>query len=84
MSQKIVKKDRDYGFYSGADLETALKIAKLQTLIKSGLIKENTAIQFLLMFLDQKRKAFFGTTATELTKLGFILGDPRKSISALK
>lgn len=83
MSQKIVKKDEDYGFYSGADLDTSIKVAKLKTLIKAGILPaDNKLITFMLSYLDQKRKAFFGSTATELTKLGFILGDERRTLTA--
>lgn len=86
MSQKIVAKNSDYGEYAGADLETALKMAKIKTLLTTGFIPKNLKplVTFYLVFLDQKRKAFFGATATELTKLGFILGDERKHLRATK
>lgn len=82
MSQKIVAKDHDYGDYSGADLETAMKISKIKTLIEAGIIKPSPLINLALTMLNQKRKAFFGSTSTELTKLGFILGDERVRKSA--
>lgn len=85
MSQKIVKKDEDYGFYSGADLETAIKISKLKTLIKAGYLpSDNEMVTFMLLYLEQRRKAFMGSMSTELTKLGFILGDERVFRSATK
>lgn len=86
MSQKIVKKDKDYGEYSGGNLTINDKIAKIRTLQKAGLVpkKLEPLVKFYLIYLDQQRKAFFGATSTELTKLGFILGDERKFISASK
>ncbi|HKJ30795.1 MAG TPA: hypothetical protein VKA34_03160 [Balneolales bacterium] len=82
MSQKIVKKDKTYGLFSGADLTTSLTIAKLKTALELNLIKESILTKTALTLLDYKRKAYFSSTCTELTKLGFILGDPRTTISA--
>lgn len=82
MSQRIVKNDQDYGDYSGADLTTALTLAKLKTALDMQIIKKTPITDLALKLLDHKRKAYFSSTCTELTKLGFILGDPRTIISA--
>ena len=86
MSQKIVKKDKDYGEYAGGSLMINERRAKLLTLKKAGLIPKRLEklIDFYLIYLDQQRKAFLGSVSTELTKLGFILGDERTYISASK
>lgn len=77
MSQDLVKKDSDYELYAGADLGTALKIAKIKTLLAVDLIPEEMLplVKLYLLYLNNKRKAFFGSTSGEITKLGFLLGD---------
>ena len=86
MSQKIVKKDKEYGEYAGGSLIINNRLAKILTLKKAELIPESLKplIDFYLIYLDQQRKAFVGSVSTELTKLGFILGDERTYISASK
>lgn len=86
MSQRIAKKDKDWKEYAGGNLIINDKISKLITLKKAGLIppKLNDLVDLALTYLEQQRKAHFGATSTELTKLGFILGDPRNKLSATK
>lgn len=77
MSAKVAVKDSDYSSYSGADLETALKLAKIDAVKKSGLLPEKLfpLLDLSRIFLDQKRKAIFASIGTtEISKLGFILG----------
>ncbi|MHC3128736.1 MAG: hypothetical protein IBV52_01480 [Candidatus Bathyarchaeota archaeon] len=82
LSQRLVKKDSEYREYAGADLMTALKIAKIDSLKESGLIPEKMMplVDFYRMYLVKKRKAFFASMSTELTKLGFLLGMDTKSL----
>ena len=77
MSQDIVKKDKEYAEYAGADLDTALKRAKINTLIAVGLIPKEMMplVSLYLIYLDKKRKAFFGSMSGEITKLGLLLGE---------
>lgn len=86
MSQRIVKKDKDWREYAGGNLIINDKIAKLMTLNKAGLIptKLKPLVSLALIYLEQQRKAHFGAMSTELTKLGFILGDPRNKLRATK
>lgn len=86
MSQKIQRKDNDYAEYAGGNLFINNRRAKILTLKKAGLIPEKLMpiIEFYLLHLEQQRKAFFGAACTEITKLGFLLGDERNYISASK
>ena len=81
MSAKIVSKvDREYGYYSGASLEIASQLAMIDTILKLGLVPERFVCLLKMMrtHLDQQRKAFFASVgASELTKLGFILGEEK-------
>ena len=85
MSQQIVaSKDPDYGQYSGASINIASKMALIDTLLKENVFPEQIKpmILFYRSFLDQQRKAFFSSVASEITKLGFILGLTHESKSA--
>lgn len=86
MSQNIAQRDNDYSVYSGADLQTADKIAKIQTVLKLKIFPKeiNILLKIMLVYLDQRRKAYFASTCSELTKLGFILGYKYESIKATK
>ena len=77
MSQTIAKKDKEYTEYAGADLETALKRAKINTLLAAGLIPEQLKpmVNLYLLYLDKKRKAFFGSMKGEITQLGLLIGE---------
>jgi hypothetical protein len=81
MSAEIVsKKDAEYGYYSGANWNIASKMAMVDTILKNNLV--TPSFQYLIKlyrsYLDQQRKAFFASVgSTEITKLGFIQGDPR-------
>lgn len=82
MSAKIVSdKDKEYGFYAGASLEIADKMAMIDAIKKTNLLPKSffPILELYRMFLDQKRKAFFASVgSTEITKLGFILGKEGK------
>lgn len=82
MSQEIAKKDKEYAEYAGADYDTALKRAKINTLIEAGLIPDRLRplIDFYLLYLDKKRKAFFGSMKGEITQLGLLLGEDTKTL----
>jgi hypothetical protein len=81
MSAEIVsKKDAEYSLYSGASWDTASKMALVDTILKNDLINPNLRfiIKLYRSYLNQQRKAFFASVgSTEITKLGFIQGDPR-------
>ena len=77
MSQKVVsQKDPDYALYSGAYYEEAHKMALIDVLLKNGFFAKEIIpfVKFYRLYLDQRRKAFFASTSSEITKLGFILG----------
>jgi len=79
MSADIVsKKDPEYQWYAGANFETASKIAVIDTMLKNRLIPKDMVmfVKLYRSYLQQQRKAFFASVgSTEITKLGFILGD---------
>jgi len=80
MSAEIVSKvDPEYAWYVGANPEVAEKMATIDTILKIGLIPEKLVpfVKLYRMYLDQKRKAYFSNLCTEITKLGFLLGDRR-------
>ena len=81
MSADIVsKKDPEYGWYAGASFDTASKMAMIDTMLKNKLISPKliVIVKLYRAYLDQQRKAFFSSVgSTEITKLGFILGDTR-------
>lgn len=85
VSNTKVKGGADYQFYAGASLNTALKIANIIALYRAGLIPKKLLpyVKLYLIQLDQTRKAEFASIGSDiLSKLGFILGDPRESIRA--
>jgi len=79
MSADIIsKRDAEYAYYAGGSFEIASKIAVIDTMLKNGLLPKEMIIFVKLYrsYLDQQRKAFFASIgSTEITKLGFILGD---------
>jgi len=80
MSADIVsKKDPEYGWYAGSSLDVARQMAVVDTFLKHGLLPASSIplVKLYRAYLDQLRKAFLSSTATEITKLGFILGDTR-------
>lgn len=81
MSAEISKKDPDYSQYSGGSLEISSKIALIDTILKERVLPETLTplVKLFRSFLVQQRKAFFASVgSTEITKLGFIQGDPRE------
>lgn len=81
LSQRLQDKDHIFGEYSGAHLQDALKLAKINALIESGLLPENELVKFIKIYIKHRQKAFFASTCSELSKLGFLLGSGRKTIS---
>lgn len=87
MSAQIVERDRDYGFYSGAEYGTAKSMATIDILLRNGLLSPKIVplVKLLRGYLNQQRKAFFASVgSTEITKLGFILGVAEDAISAVE
>jgi len=84
MSSKIIKKDATYQLYAGAELNAGYKMALVDVLLEHGLIPEQFKIPVKLYraYLDKQRKAFFASTCSEISKLGFLLGSQRKEIDA--
>lgn len=86
MSAEIVSKiDADYAKYAGGSFEIGSKIATIDVMLENNLIPQNIRIFIKLYreYLNKQRKAFFATIgSTEITKLGFIQGDPRKYVKA--
>ena len=72
MSQQISKKDPSYGLYAGAYLDDAYTLALLNVIEERKMFpgfEKHTG--FLKAYLSERRKAFFASTSTEITKLGF-------------
>jgi len=86
MSAFIVKhKDPEYGYYAGANAYIADRMAKIDFLLKNNLVSPDAQIILKLIraYLNQQRKAFFASVGcTEITKLGFIQGDPTIELDA--
>ena len=86
MSAEIVSKiDPDYAHYAGGSFEIGSKIATIDMMLENNLIPQNMRILIKIYreHLNKQRKAFFATIgSTEITKLGFIQGDPRKYVKA--
>jgi hypothetical protein len=85
MSQDITRKDNEYSQYAGAPLELASEMATLNTFLKLDLLplKLIPLLKLYRIYLNQQRKAIFaGARASEVTILGFILGDTQRVISA--
>ncbi|RLI49186.1 MAG: hypothetical protein DRP09_20875 [Candidatus Thorarchaeota archaeon] len=80
MGAKVANKDPEYGWYSGASFEIASRLAIIDTILKNGLLPP-AMVPFAKLyrsFLDQQRKAFFASAgSSEITKLGFILGEEK-------
>ena len=76
LSQQVQGKDNEYGLFAGADLKTAIQSSRLVALKKSGVLPKKYwgIVDLILLFNDLKRKAFFASTSSEISKLGFILG----------
>lgn len=84
-SREIVsKKDQEYAYYSGADLQTAFKLAQIDTMLKVGAIPKQLIplVKLARTYFNQRRKAYFASTISELSQLGFILGLKDDRISA--
>lgn len=84
-SEQIVNKDKDFQDYAGADLDTALKLALLDTILRNVVTDANLAllIKFYRKYLLQKRKAYFcSVRANEVTLLAFLKGKAHDTISA--
>ena len=65
--------------------KSAKKLAKLNTLIKLGIIKEDQYIKYYKERLIEQGKAYFVTKrANEITLLGLMLGDTKKRSSGVK
>lgn len=78
MSAQIVSQvDKEYALYVGANPELGKKMAIIDTMLKNGLIPKNMVMFVKLYrdYLDQQRKAYFANLCTEITKLGFLLGE---------
>ncbi len=87
MAAQISKLDGDYASYAGGSLEISSKIAMIDFLIEEDLLGEsfNPLLKLYRSYLFKQRKAFFATAgSTEITKLGFIQGDPTKYKDALE
>ena len=84
MSAQIEKKDSRYGLYAGADLQRALTMSRIDTMLQLGLFPSQF-IPFVKMyrkFLENESIAFFASTCSEISKLGFKLGIKDVSIKA--
>jgi len=80
MSAQIVTQvDHEYAWYVGANYEIGKKMAMVDTMLKHGLINPKLIpfVKLYRSYLDQQRKAYFSNLCTEITKLGFLLGDQR-------
>ena len=81
MSSRIIQdRDAEYGWYAGGSFDIAKRMATIDTILKLGLANPKLAILIKVYraYLNQMRKAYFATQgSTELTKLGFILGEQR-------
>lgn len=79
MASEIVKKDKDYSYYAGADPDTADQLVLVKLCLDKQLLPKayTPLLELYQAFLTQKRKSFFaGPGSTEITKLGFIQGEP--------
>lgn len=83
MSQSVAQKNKFppfYANYAGASLQDADKSSKLDFLIDTKVFGDDfTAIlKWIRKYEDYRRAAFFASTANEVTKLGFMLGAPKR------
>jgi len=86
MSQQVTRKDDEYVLYSGAYLPDAKRMAFIDFMLKHNLLPSQFVVMAKLYraHLDQQRKAFFASTCSEISKLGFILGLKDASRKATK
>lgn len=81
MSAEISKLDKDYSQYAGGSLEISSKIALIDTVLEEKILPNRVVplLKLYRSYLIKQRKAFFASVgSTEITKLGFLQGDPRK------
>jgi len=87
MSQSIASKEdeKEYSLYAGAPFNLANQMALLDSILEWGIVPERLKpkIEMYRSFLNKQRKAYFASTSTEITQLGFILGKPSGRKSAL-
>lgn len=87
MSAEISKTDKDYAKYSGGSLEISSRIALIDWILEERFFPEDLRpwLKAYQNYLIKQRKAFFASVgSTEITKLGFIQGDPDKLVSAME
>lgn len=86
MAQSIAKKDGGYALYAGANPESAFLMCLIDWAKEESLFSEASlpTIDSFRSLLEFQRKAFIATVSSEVTKLGFILGNPNVSKSAIK
>lgn len=88
MSQKLSRKDREYGEYAGGSFEIARKIAMIDLTLEYKILPEYLTPYLMLYraWLIKEKKAFFATIGTnEVSQLGLLLGvDTTGKISARK
>lgn len=72
LSQKLAFKIPIYQQLAGADPETSLSIAFIETLIQEGKIKRDAKVDLLLKLMNAKRQALFATSdkVNEISKMG--------------
>lgn len=77
MGERLGAKDKEYAWYAGGSFEIASRMAKVDTILKSGLIPKELIpfVKLYRRYLDQQRKAFFTSVGSDvITKLGVLLG----------
>lgn len=77
MAERVVsEKDQDFGYYTGASLEISSTMAIIDFMLRNDLLRGSLKLLAKLYrdFLNQQRKAFFSSTSSEISKLGFMLG----------
>lgn len=87
MSQKVVaNKDDTYALYAGAYYEDAYRMALIDNVLEVELLPKSVIplVKFYRAYLDRRRKAFFASTCSEISKLGFLLGMKRDKIQVGK
>ena len=88
MSQKVVAKDGNeaYGFYAGAHPEIAAEMAQIEVMLEARLIPKPLVpfVKLRYMLLDELRRAWFASTGSEITMLGFLLGLKSNVINAVE
>lgn len=88
MSQKVVAKDGNeaYGLYAGAHPEIAAEMAQIEVMLEARLIPKPLVpfVKLRYMLLDELRRAWFASTGSEITMLGFLLGLKSNVINAVE